>query len=143
MTTEERVAGMMAQLLVDAPRTVDLAFARFVSGRTRTAGLLSDALGVLAALPPGDLRLAYPLVAAGPTLGLGRPGGPTRDGETERVDASSCSSSPREPWRASLGHRWDIRRDPGGSVVTVLCDGKPVTLAELRLARTPLTEGGV
>jgi len=133
MTTVDRVAGMMAELLVDAPRAVDLAFARAISGRSRTAALLSDALGVLAALsPPGN--------PTGPTVSLGRSAGP--NGETERVDASALRLSPAG---AAVSfhldpHRWDIQRDASGSVEAVRCEGQPVTMAVLRLARVAVTE---
>ncbi len=134
MTPVDRVAGMMAQLLVDAPRTVDLAFARVLAGRWRTAGLLSDALGVLASLgPPGT-------PATGLSVPLGRSAGP--NGETERIDASSLRLAPTG---AVLSfqldpHRWDIERDAVGAVGGVRCEGQPVTMAVLRLARVPVSE---
>jgi hypothetical protein len=142
MTTEERVAGMMAQLLVDAPRTIDMAFVRFLGGRTRTAGLLSDALGVLAAISPA--RSLGGSTAVGRTVTLGRPVGSASNGETERVDASALQLAPTGAATSFfLAHRWDIQRDPGGSVDSVHCDGQPVTLAVLRSARVPLTGGSV
>jgi hypothetical protein len=134
MTTEERVAGMMAQLLMDAPRTVDLAFSRFLNGRTRTAGLLSDALGVLAALSHGGPSASPP--RAGRTVTLGRPRTPASESETEPLEASHVQLAQTGAVASFfLAHRWDVQRDPGGSVVGVLCDGKPVTLSALRSAR--------
>jgi hypothetical protein len=135
MTTEERVAGMMAQLLVDAPRTFDLAFARFLAGRTRTAGLVSDSLGVLALLAnPG----APP--AAGMMVGLGHSAG--TGGETERVDASALRLTGAGAATSFVfgPHRWDIGRDSLGVVDGVRCDGQPATFAVLRTARVPVTE---
>jgi hypothetical protein len=128
MTTEDRVANMMAQLLVDAPRTVDLAFSRFLAGRSRTAGLLSDALGVLAS------------TGGTATLGLGHSAG--NDGETERFNATGVNILPAGAATSFIlgGHRWEIQRDASGLTGDVRCDGKPVTLAVLHTARVPVTE---
>jgi hypothetical protein len=135
MTTEERVAGMMAQLLVDAPRASDLAFARFLGGRTRTAGLLSDALGVLAAL--ADSSSASP---SGISVALGHP--VAADGGTERFVATAVGlASSGAATRFTLApHRWEIERGPGGEVLGVRGDGQPVTYAVLHSARVPVTE---
>jgi hypothetical protein len=135
MTTEDRVAGMMAQLLVDAPRTMDLAFARFIGGRARTAGLLSDALGVFVAIAD-----ATGATHGGVTVGLGHP--VDAAGGTDRLVATGVglSSTGAATSFTLAPHRWEIQRETGGEVVGVRCDGKPVTLAELRSARVPVTE---
>jgi hypothetical protein len=126
LSTEDRVANMMAQLLVDAPHTVDLAFSRFLAGRTRTAGLLSDALGAL-------------IAAGGTTASLGQTGA---DGGTERLDATGVglASSGAALSFTLGGHRWEIQRDATGTTGGLSCDGKPVTLAVLRTARVPVSE---
>jgi hypothetical protein len=133
MSTVERIAGMMAELFVDAPRAVDLSFSRVLAGRSRTAALLSDALGVI-----GTMAAAGG--AAGLTVSVGRSSG--NHGETERMDASGLRlASTGAALSFQLDRRrWDLRRDPTGEVSEVRCDGQPVTMAVLRLARVPVSE---
>ncbi len=135
MTTEQRLAGTMAQLVTDAPRTLDLAFVRFLSGRSETTALVSDALGALAAFAPSGSP------AGGLALRLGRPRNGT--GDTETVTATNVRLAPNGAVTsfALTGHTWEIHRDGAGVVDAVRRDGVALTLAMLEFARVPVTEG--
>jgi hypothetical protein len=134
MSTEQQLAGMMAQLITDAPRTFDLAFGRWLRGQPDSAALLSDALGVLAAFaPPGT-------AAHGLVLPLARP---KPDGDLEPVPATKVHLLPNGAVGGFTfaGHRMDLTRDSSGVVVMVRADGTRVSLAVLPTARVPLSDG--
>ena len=132
---EDALADAVEMLVTDAPRTVDLAFVRFLSGRPHSVALLSDALGVLAAFaPPG----AAP--ASGLTLALGKPKG--QDGSTEHVFATAVRLLPSGGVTSFTleGHVWTLSRaDALGPFTAVRRDGADVALAMLPSARLPAT----
>lgn len=109
------VVGAAVELvLLDADRAIDLAFNRYLGGKPEGAGLLSDALGVLAAgegksIPEKDavvtaIKLGPSRSAAGFSLG---------------------------------GHAWTIERAVPSLVVTAVArDGRPLTQTFLPTART-------
>ena len=138
MTLEQRLATTMAQLITDAPRTLDLAFARWLGGRPETASLVSDAMGLLAAFAP----------TARPTSGLVIPLARARppDGEPEPLPATNVRLAPTGAVTAFAlaGHLWKLHRngrDEGGAVDAVRRDGALVTLAALPTARIPMSDG--
>jgi len=115
----DQVVGAAVHLLVlDAPRALDLAFARFIDGRKESAALLSDAIAVLASQSSNQTAdLAKPMTAIKITNGVST--GFTYD-----------------------GHTWALER--GGTnagVSKVTRDGANVTLGHLASARTPTHEG--
>jgi len=134
MTTDQRLAGLMAQVLTDAPRTLDLAFGRWLRGQPETAALLSDAMGILAAFaPPGP-----------PPRGLVLPlAQPKPDGELEPLPATNVHLFPNGAVSGFTlaGHRMELTRDSSGVVVLVRTNGTKVSLAGLPTARVPLSEG--
>ncbi len=134
MSTDQQLAGMMAQLITDGPRTVDLAFGRWLRGQPDSAALLSDALGVLAAFaPPGPAthELVIPLAR------------PKPDGDLEPLPASRVHLFPDGAVSGFTldGHRIELTRDSSGVVVLVRTDGARVSLAALPTARVPLSDG--
>jgi hypothetical protein len=135
MSTEQRLAGTMAQLITDAPRTLDLAFVRFLAGKAQTAALVSDAMGALAAFAPGGTP------ASGLVLPLGRPKG--AGGDTEPLPATNVRLAPSGAVVAFVldGRKWEIHRDNAGAVDAVRRDGAAITLAMLPSARLPVSSG--
>ncbi len=132
LTTEQQLAGVMAQLITDAPRTLDLAFSRWLNDRPETAALVSDALGILAAFAPPSPN--------GLTLPLGRAKPPS--GDSELLPATSVRLLPNGAATSFTlgGHRWELRRSDAGPVEAVRRDGAPVSLSVLPTARVAMTE---
>ncbi|MDB4936064.1 MAG: hypothetical protein JWP87_3036 [Labilithrix sp.] len=139
----DHVIGAAVHLLVlDAPRTIDLAFVRALGGHPESAALLSDALGALSAFataPPSSGG-----GGAGPTLELGKGNGATT--------ASAIRLAPNGAVVAFTleGHSWAIDRTaPAYSVTGITREGQVLSLAHLATARTPMrdasswSEGGL
>jgi hypothetical protein len=105
------LAAAASLLLLDAARTLDLAFARALAGHPESAALLSDAVGALA--------------GSASTLELGR---------------STMTAVRLAPNGAALGftlegHAWAIERlAPSFQLMGVTRDGKPLALAQLATA---------
>jgi hypothetical protein len=119
------VATVVAMLVVDPSRTVDVACARLISGRRETAAWLADAMGVLAvAAPSADSRqgLTVPL---GPAQATHVVLDPTGAVNAFRLD----------------GHLWRLDREGSGAVSGIKRDGAPVVLSMLSTARVAATEG--
>jgi hypothetical protein len=106
-------------LVVDAPRTVDVAAARSLAGHRETLAQVADALGVLAAFAPqapvAD-GLAVPLGHARATHVSLDPAGVAT---AFRLDA----------------HLWRLEHDDTGAITAVHRDGAPVVAAMLPAAR--------
>lgn len=130
------VVTLAAMLAVDAPRTVDVAAARFIAGRRESAAWLSDALGALAAFArvtpsSGDVRgdegrdgLVVPLSGAGVSA------------RRVVLDPNGAAAAFR-----LAGHLWRLTRDDTGAVTAFTRDGAPVALAMLPTARVAATDG--
>lgn len=140
-SVEHVVAAGAQLLLLDAARTLDLAFVRVVAGRPESAAILSDAVGALAAFAvSGALRAPADAKPdpRGLNLELGKGGG---------AAATSMTAIRLAPNGAALGftldgHAWSIERSaPSFAVTNVTRDGQPLSLAHLATARTPLSEG--
>src|SRR6185437_92353 len=115
----------------DAPRAIDLAMARFLAGRTESAALVCDAIGVLAAS-------AGPSGVQSIVLGQGE-----HDGS---ISARPLSAVTLAPSGAATGFtlagaRWEIVRDATGAVTGVHRDRQPIAFAMLQNARIPITGG--
>lgn len=127
---EAAIAAALGMLLVDAPRTIDLAMARFLGGRPESIALVSDALGVLAA-------------SAGPSgvqsLVLGEDSG----GASAPLPVSSVRLDPSGAATAfSLGRaRWELVRDTSGAVTGVHQGRQPLVFSMLHDARVPVSGG--
>jgi hypothetical protein len=119
------VVTVVAMLVVDPSRTVDVAAARLLGGRRETAAWLSDALGVLAVSAP----------SADAHQGLTLPLGPS--------SATHVSLDPTGSVNAFRldGHLWRIEREGSGAVSALKRDGAPVALSMLPTARVPATDG--
>ncbi len=134
LSTENALASAVHLLVTDAPRTVDLAFVRFLAGRPEGAAILSDALGVLAAFASNTTS------PDGLSLAVGKPKG--NDGSTESTLATSVRLAPNGSATSFtlVGHRWEITRGDSGVVTGVRRDGQPLSLAMLPTARVPVTD---
>lgn len=130
---EGAVASALGLLLVDAPRTLDVAMARFLSGHPESASLVSDALGVLAAS-------AAPANATQFALGKGE-----SDGTSSILDVNGVRLAPSGAALAfAVGpNRWELTRDITGTGVVsgVKRDGQPLAFPMLGTARIPITTG--
>ena len=128
---EAAVAATLAMLLVDAPRTLDLAMARFLARRPESVALVSDAIGVLAAGagPSGVQSLV---------LGKGEAGG-----TSSPVTLSNVRLNPNGTAASfTLGQaRWDVARDSSGTPTGVHQGGQPLAFAMLQHARIPISGG--
>jgi len=130
-TPEGIAASALRMLLVDAPRTIDLAMARFLVNRPESAALVSDAIGVLAA-------------SAGPdgvqSLVLGRG---EADGTTSPLPLSAVRLNPSGTAAGFTlgGARWEIARDASGVVTGVRRDGQPLVFTILSHAHIPVAGG--
>ena len=132
-TMEGALAATVALLVIDAPRTFDLAFVRFLGGKPESAALVADALGAMAAFAPGTSP-------TGLTLALGRP--KAEGGDTETIAATAVRLAPSGAVTAFVldGHAWTIARpDATAPVSAVKRDGTDVTMAMLPSARLPAT----
>jgi hypothetical protein len=134
--SEPSVDGVLATavhlLVTDAPRTIDLAFVRFLAGHPESAAVLADALGAMAAMAPaqqGSLSIA-----------LGRP---RADGTTETLHATAVQLAPNGVVTGFTlaGHAWVLDFGDSGAVTAIRRDGAPLTLAALPTARMPLSDG--
>lgn len=129
---EAVAASAVRMLLVDAPRTMDLAMARFLAGRPESLALVSDAIGVLAASAGPD---------AASQLVLGKP---DENGTLGPLAIVRVQLSPNGTAAAFAmnGQVWAIARDAAtGSVTGVHRDGQPLAFAMLQHARIPITGG--
>jgi hypothetical protein len=118
------VATALAMLAVDAPRTIDVAAARFLAGKGDTLAVVADALGALAAFAPEGTTadgLAVPLGHARATHVSLDPAGVAT---AFRLDA----------------HLWRIEHDDAGAITGLHRDGAPVVTAMLPAARVVPTE---
>ncbi len=119
-------------LLTDAPRTVDLAFARLVGGRHESAALLSDAIGALAAFaetkdPKGG----------GPHVELGKGASAATKMTAIRLAGNGTASG-----FTLEGATFVIDRTPPANLVTgVTRNGQPLSMAHLSSAKAPMKEG--
>ncbi|MBS2016590.1 MAG: hypothetical protein JST00_27145 [Deltaproteobacteria bacterium] len=121
----EHVVGAAAHLLLlDAPRTIDLAFARALKGRPESAALLADALGALAAFA------AAPAAGQGPQLDLAK--------GSEAVTLTAIRLAPTGDVASfTLGGKvWAIERAGGaGAVSGITRDALPISLGNLSTAK--------
>jgi hypothetical protein len=133
-TTENALASAVHLLVTDAPRTVDLAFVRFLAQRPEAAAILCDALGVLAAFASNTTS------PDGLSLAVGKPRG--SDGSTESTLATSVRLAPNGAAQSFtlVGHRWEITRGDSGIVTGIRRDGQPLSLPMLTTARVPVTD---
>ncbi|MEO6418677.1 MAG: hypothetical protein ABIP39_04685, partial [Polyangiaceae bacterium] len=145
ITPEAALASALELLVTDAPRTLDLAFARFLSQHPESAAILSDALGVLAAFAPGVVTPQIGVSSAGGADGLaialGRPRPDTGAAETTLATGVRLAPNGAVTSFALSGHRWELTRGDSGAVTAVRRDGAPVTFAMLPSARVPVTDG--
>ncbi len=130
---EGQIGAAVQLLLVDATRAFDWALARFLSAKPESAAILSDALGVLAALSP-------PHAGQELTLSLGKPG------SSPMPDVAAASGVRLLPNGAVSaitfgGHAWTFERDEVTFAVRgIRRDGQPVNLGMLSSARLAMTE---
>jgi hypothetical protein len=128
---EAVAAGSVRMLLSDAPRSLDLAMARFLAGRPESVALASDALGVLAASagPDGVQSLV---------LGKGE-----ADGTSSPLALSVVRLNPNGTAASFTlaGNHWEIVRGDTGAVTGVHRDGQPLAFAMLTTARIPVAGG--
>jgi hypothetical protein len=137
-TVEATVAAALQLLLVDGARAFDWALARFVSAKPESAAILSDALGVLAALSPRVQGNPPELV-----LPLGKPGAPNATAPIDVLPATTVRLFPNGAVSQLTfgGHSYAFDRDETtGAVRAVRRDGEAVTLANLSSARTPMSD---
>ncbi len=130
-SVEDVIGAAVQALLVDAPRALDLAMVRHVSGKSESVALLSDALGVLAGQGPEPYEL-------GKSAGAGEKSGPgTSTLSALRVGPSGIALS-----FVLDGNTWTIDRAEGSNAVVAVRRGtQPVSLLHLSTARTPLKDG--
>ena len=128
---EAAAASAVAMLLVDAPRTLDLAMARFLAGRPESVALVSDAIGVLAAS-------AGPSGVQSIVLGQGE-----HDGSISPRPLASVTLAPNGTATGFTlaGARWEIVRDAAGVPTGVHRDRQPLAFSMLPTARIPLSGG--
>jgi hypothetical protein len=119
------VATAVAMLAVDAPRTLDVAAARFLAGKRDTLAAVADALGVLAAFAP-------PVPAAD---GLAVPLGHARATHVS-LDPAGVATAFRLD-----AHLWRLEHDDAGAITGLHRDGSPVVASMLPAARVVPTEG--
>ena len=119
------VAALVAMLVVDPARTVDVAAARFIAGHRETALWLADAMGALAVFAP----------AADPHQGLTLTLGPRAATHVVLDPRGSVSAFRFE------GPLWRIDRDGTGGASAFKRDGVPVALSMLPTARVAATDG--
>jgi hypothetical protein len=130
---EGAVAATLGLLLADGQRTMDVAAARFLAGRTESMAFVSDALGVLAAAQgPGQAT----------QLALGKS---ETDGSSSIADVTGVRLFPSgaaAAW-ASYGTRWELTRDVTGTagVSGVKRDAQPVSFNQLANVRVPVAAG--
>lgn len=135
----EHVTAAAAQLLLlDASRAIDLAFVRLLGGRSESAALLSDAVGVLAAFAAPPATPDAKPDPRGLSLELGKSSGMS----TTTMTAIRLAPNGAAIGFTLEGHTWSIdRAAPAFGVTVVTRDGQPVALAHLPSARTPLRDG--
>jgi hypothetical protein len=131
--TEAGLAAALQLLLVDAPRALDLAFVRFLANKPESAALMSDALGILAALQTPDPEKKTL------TLTLGKPKGV--DGTLAPVELTAVRLAPSGAVIAfTLDARaWTLTRD-AGPVTAIRRDTNPLNMTFLGQARLPTLE---
>jgi len=118
------VATALAMLVVDAPRTLDVAAARFLAGKRDTLAVVADALGALATFAP----------QAPAADGLALPLGHGRATHVS-LDPAGVATAFRLD-----AHLWRIEHDDTGAVTALHRDGAPVVTAMLATARVVPTE---
>lgn len=127
-SVEHVIGGAAHLLMLDAPRTLDLAFARALAGRPESAALLADAVGALAAFA----TVAASSQGQGPELELGK--------GTSSIAMTAIRLAPTGDAQSFTldGHTWGIERAGGaGTVSGITRDGQPVVLAHLPTAKPP------
>jgi hypothetical protein len=130
---EATLASAVQLLITDAPRTLDVAFVRFLAGKSTPAALFSDALGVLASHAGSSENTGLFIL-------LGKP---KADGATEPMSATRVRLLPTGAVSSFAlgGHQWLIRRDDStGTVIDLQRDGAPIVLSMLPTARVPTTD---
>ncbi len=120
-STYDAVGAAIHALIIDAPRALDLAMVRAISGHSESLSLLCDAIGAMAAFAPAGSSLA---------LEVGKPGGTTPISQIRLAPNGAATAMTME------GHTWTLLAGAPRR------DGQPVTLAHLATARTPLRDGG-
>ncbi|HVH41621.1 MAG TPA: hypothetical protein VM925_04740, partial [Labilithrix sp.] len=125
-SVEHVLGAAIHTLLVDAPRAIDVSFARLLGSRPETAALLSDAVGALAAF-----------------------GAEEKDGKAARIELGKANGwTPvtaihLAPNGAALGftidgHAWSIdRATPSYAVMGGRRDGQPVSPSQLSAKGIP------
>lgn len=130
---EAGVANAATMLVIDAPRTLSAAGARFLAGHPEAASRVADALGALAAFGnAGDAKEGLAM-----TLGRARAGGGT---EAARVTHVSLAPSGVATAFQIDHHLWRIAPDESGAL-SVRRDGAPVTADALPNGRIPVDGG--
>jgi hypothetical protein len=137
-SVEEALTSAVALLLADAPRALDLAAARASAGDVTSMAIVTDAMGMLAAMGAGTVTGTDP--GQGLTLALGVPkaGGGTAVLPATRVRLAPTGSVVAFTLDA---HGWAVPRDDAGALAHVHRDGVPVTIAMLPTARVPVSAG--
>ena len=119
-SVEHVIGAAIHALLTDAPRAIDLSFARLLGSRPETAALLSDAIGALAVIPSESTKGSKVDVGAKGSSGW-----------------TSLSAIRLAPNGAALGftldgHAWAIdRASPSYAVMGARRDGQPVSPGQL------------
>ncbi len=128
---ESASAGALRMLLADAPRTLNLAMARFLANHPESVALASDAIGVLAASAGPDNVQSL-------VLGKGE-----SDGTSSPLPLSAVRLNPSGTVASFTvaGNRWEIVRSDTGAVTGVHRDGQPLTFTMLTHARIPIAGG--
>ncbi len=127
-SVEHVIGAAIHALLVDAPRAIDLSFARLLESRPQTAAILSDAIGALVA--PSEEKDPK---GQGPKLDVAAKAG---------AGLTTLSAIRLAPNGAALGftldgHAWSIdRASPSYAVMGVRRDGQPVTPEQVGLKST-------
>jgi hypothetical protein len=120
------VATAVAMLALDAPRTLDVAAARFLAGKRESLAFVADALGTLAAFAPP---------APTPADGLALPLGHARATHVS-LDPAGIATAFRLD-----AHLWRIEHDDAGAITGLHRDGAAVVASMLPAARVVPTEG--
>ncbi len=125
-SVEHVVAAAVQLLELDAPRAVDFALSRVLQGRSESAALLSDAVGVLATASPEAGTTA---ATSGLTLELG-------NGDaagTVRMTLIKLAPTGAATSFTIAGHTWAIERSaPNGAVSGVTRDGRYLSAADFK-----------
>jgi hypothetical protein len=128
-SVEAIVGAAIHSLIIDAPKTLDVAVARAVDGRPESIALVSDSLGVLAAPVEGDTD---PKSNAGGKFELGKPNGWTTLSSLRLAPNGTVVGFKLD------GHAWAIdRASPSYVVLSVRKDGQTVATGPAIVKRKP------